>query len=71
MELYKRISQEKAKEMMDTIKDCIILDVSTKDEFEIDHIKEADNIPNEQYEKTDKVWYLIAKLDYPYFYKMC
>lgn len=31
----------------------------------------TDNIPNEQYEKTDKVWYLIAKLDYPYFYKMC
>lgn len=31
----------------------------------------TDNIPNEQYENTDKVWYLIAKLDYPYFYKMC
>lgn len=47
MKLYKRISQEKAKEMMDTIKDCIILDVRTKDEFEIGHIKGAVNFPNE------------------------
>lgn len=31
----------------------------------------TDNIPNKQYEKADKVWYLIAKLEYPYFYKMC
>lgn len=47
MELYKRISQEKAKEMMDTIKDCIILDVRTKEEFEMGHIKGAVNFPNE------------------------
>ena len=46
-ELYKRISQEKAKEMIDTINDCVILDVRTKEEFEFGHIKGAINIPNE------------------------
>lgn len=46
-ELYKRISQKKAKEMIDTLDNCIILDVRTKEEFELGHIKGAVNIPNE------------------------
>lgn len=52
MELYKRISQEKAKEMMDTIKNCVILDVRTKDEFQAGHIKGAVNFPNEDIDEN-------------------
>ena len=47
-ELYKRISQEKAKEMMEDLKEYIILDVRTKAEYESGHIKGAVNVPNEE-----------------------
>lgn len=47
-ELYTRISQEKAKEMIDTLDRYIILDVRTKEEYENGHIKGAINIPNEE-----------------------
>lgn len=46
--LYKRISQEKAKEMMEDLKEYIILDVRTKAEYESGHIKGAVNVPNEE-----------------------
>ena len=45
--LYKRISQEKAREMMEKLNEYIILDVRTKEEFQEEHIKGAVNIPNE------------------------
>ena len=44
--LYKRISQEKAREMMEKLNEYIILDVRTKEEFQEGHIKGAVNIPN-------------------------
>ena len=59
-ELYKRISQEKAKEMIDTLDNYIILDVRTKEEFELGHIKGAVNIPNEDIGDED---ILDVKLD--------
>ncbi len=46
--LYKRISQDQAKEMMDTLDDYIILDVRTELEFKYGHIPNAINIPNEE-----------------------
>ncbi len=45
--LYKRISQKKAREMMEKLNEYIILDVRTKEEFQEGHIKGAVNIPNE------------------------
>lgn len=45
---YKIISQEKAKEMMESSKDYIILDVRTEEEFALGHIEGAINIPNEE-----------------------
>ncbi|MDO4588927.1 MAG: rhodanese-like domain-containing protein [Fusobacterium sp.] len=44
---YKRISQEEAKEMIDSLKDCLILDVRTGREYASGHIPNAINIPNE------------------------
>ena len=46
--LYRRISQDEAKEMMDTLDDYIILDVRTELEFKYGHIPNAINIPNEE-----------------------
>ena len=46
--LYKRISQQEAKNIMDSEKDCIILDVRTENEFKNGHIPNAINIPNEE-----------------------
>lgn len=46
-DLYKRITQDKAKEMMDSLENCVILDVRTEEEFKLEHIKGAINIPNE------------------------
>lgn len=45
---YKRISQEEAKNLIDTLKDYIILDVRTEREFNLGHIPNAINIPNEE-----------------------
>ena len=42
--LYKRISQDQAKEMMDTLDDYIILDVRTELEFKYGHIPNAINL---------------------------
>ena len=42
---YTTISQEDAKEMMKEIKDYIILDVRTKEEYYDKHIDNAINIP--------------------------
>ena len=53
--LYKRISQDEAKNIMDNQNDYVILDVRTKDEFNMGHIKGAINLPNEEigYEDLD------------------
>lgn len=57
---YERINHEQAKTMMDTEKKYKIIDVRTKEEFELGHIKNAINIPNEEilfedpYELPDK-----------------
>lgn len=51
--LYKRISQDQAKEMMDTLDDYIILDVRTELEFKYGHIPNAINIPNEEIGQFD------------------
>lgn len=45
--IYKQISQEEAKNLMDTEKDYIILDVRTQEEFGSGHITGAICIPNE------------------------
>lgn len=60
--LYKRITQEKAKEMMDSLKEYIILDVRTEWEFNSGHIKGAINIPNEEILYEDV---LNEKMDIP------
>ena len=46
--LYKRISQDEAKYIMDNEIGYLILDVRTPTEFEIHHIKGAINLPNEE-----------------------
>ncbi|WP_300357294.1 rhodanese-like domain-containing protein [Fusobacterium sp.] len=63
-ELYKRISQEKAKEMFETSDKYIILDVRTKEEYKEGHIKDAINIPNEDIFDDD---ILNEELDMPIF----
>lgn len=45
--LYNRVSQDKAKELMKTFDDYVILDVRTKEEYTNGHIKGAINFPNE------------------------
>ncbi len=49
---YARISAEKAKEIMDTETDCVILDVRTEAEFAEGHIEGAILIP--EYEIADR-----------------
>lgn len=49
---YQQISQEEAKELMDTETDYIILDVRTKEEYEGGHVVEAVCIPNETIDDT-------------------
>lgn len=44
---YEQISQEKAKELMDTEKDFVILDVRTQEEYSEGHIAGAVCVPNE------------------------
>ena len=44
---YKSITQEEAKEIMDTTDGYIIIDVRTIEEFNTGHIPNAINIPNE------------------------
>lgn len=44
---YHKITAETAKNMMDSQKDIIILDVRRKDEYDVSHIKGALLIPNE------------------------
>lgn len=44
---YEQITQEEAKEIMDTDETCIILDVRTHDEYDTGHIKNAICLPNE------------------------
>lgn len=46
--MYKRITQDEAKNIMDNSKNYIILDVRTREEFDNGHIKGAINIPNEE-----------------------
>ena len=45
---YKQITQKEAKEIMDSRKDILILDVRTQDEFKTGHIKGAICIPVEE-----------------------
>ena len=47
-EVYMNITPETAKQIMDTSKDYIILDVRTQEEFDQAHIPGAILIPNEQ-----------------------
>lgn len=47
---FKKITQEEAKKMMDSIPQCIVVDVRTEAEFKAGHIKNAINIPNEEIE---------------------
>lgn len=49
---YTTISQEDAKEMMKEIKDFIILDVRTKEEYYAKHIDNAINIPLDEIESS-------------------
>lgn len=49
-EEYYVISQEKAKEMMDTMEGYVIVDVRTKEEYDAGHIPGAVCIPNETIE---------------------
>lgn len=49
---YEQISQEEAKERMDTEENVIILDVRTEEEFAEGHIPGAVCIPNETIEET-------------------
>lgn len=49
---YKKISGEEAKQIMDTEKDSIILDVRTKEEFNTGYIKNALLIPDTEIEKS-------------------
>ncbi len=44
---YRQITGKEAKEMMDTLEDCIILDVRTEQEFKMGHIPGAKLIPVE------------------------
>lgn len=50
---YKQISQQEAKNLMDTEKDYIILDVRTQEEFADGHISGAICIPNETITDTE------------------
>ena len=49
---YEQITQQQAKEIMDTEKDYIIIDARTKEEFDEGHIEGAIMIP--EYEIADK-----------------
>lgn len=49
---YEQITQEAAKEIMDTEDGYIILDVRTEDEYAGGHIKNAICIPNETIDET-------------------
>ena len=49
---YEQISAEKAKELMDTEKDYVILDARTQEEFDEGHIKGAIMIP--EYEVSNR-----------------
>ncbi len=49
---YEQISAQKAKELMDTEKDCIILDARTQEEFDEGHIDGAILIP--EYEVANR-----------------
>ena len=58
---YEQISQEKAKEIMDTQKDYVIIDARTEEEFEGGHIEGAILIP--EYEIAQKAPSLIPEKD--------
>ena len=47
-EVYMNITPETAKQIMDTSKDYVILDVRTQEEFDQSHIPGAILIPNDQ-----------------------
>ncbi len=49
---YEQISQEDAKELMDSEPDVVILDVRTREEYEDGHIVGAICIPNEEIDDT-------------------
>lgn len=49
---YKKITAEEAKQIIDTEKDIIILDVRTKEEFVAGYIKNAILIPDTEIEKS-------------------
>lgn len=44
---YEQISAEEAKKIMDTEKDCVVLDVREADEYEEGHIENAVLLPHE------------------------
>ena len=49
---YEQISQEEAKELMDTREDALVLDVRTEAEYEEAHIPGAVCVPNESIQDT-------------------
>lgn len=49
---YEQISQEEAKELMDTREDAVVLDVRTREEYEEAHIPDAICVPNESIQDT-------------------
>ena len=50
--VYEQISQEQAKALIDSQKDCIILDVRTEEEYAEEHIPGSMCIPNETIDDT-------------------
>lgn len=52
---YKQITQQEAKEIMDTEKNMIILDVRTQEEYDSGHIKNALCLPNEEILNEPKI----------------
>lgn len=51
---YQSITQEEAKQLMDTTTDYLILDVRTEEEYQESHIPNAICIPNETIDETVK-----------------
>lgn len=51
--IYQKLTPEEAKEMMDSEKSVMIVDVRTKEEYEEKHITDAILIPNETIGDTD------------------
>jgi len=59
--VYTQITQEKAKEMMDSLENYVILDVRTEQEYDMGHIPGAMLIPD--YEITEKAPLMLPDKD--------